>query len=314
MKASPLQALLLTAALLFKVSESHVTDNTFLRCPKGFTSSGQQLDASSVRSKLECLSKCSRIRECAAVNTCPMSAGTDKHACTLLREANPSGSCSGLDVSEQPCVYMEKLGFQPSRRQRPRRRPPRLSPKRHTELVCENGGTPNGDHCSCPITHGGRTWTGRRANNGFGDDLNAVPNSESFFIGLQRLHELLSQAPYNNHIFMSWENWAHKGSAYYDNFTIGPESTGFALTYSNFFTTDNHADNGLVDVRPVVFSTQDNDIYGCAAAKLAAGWYGTDCTAYSVFADNFLWPVRGVDTQIDTAVFNLVRYDDFYDP
>ena len=57
-------------------------------------------------------------------------------------------------------------------------------------------------------------------------DLLNNHNPSNFFIGLDNLHTLLSQADYRLHLSLY-----HAGH-YYNNFHIGPESSNYELTYS----------------------------------------------------------------------------------
>lgn len=152
------------------------------------------------------------------------------------------------------------------------------------------------------------------AKRGIGADASTIADLTNFFIGLDRLHEIVSQAEYHNHVLSMYNGGSAYASAHYKNFTVGPESSGYELSYSAFYWEYNPADDGLnVSAGPVVFSTIDHDPRGCAARRGAAGWYGSDdCQGYSMFADPLLWPVHGVDQQVQLTVFNLQRQSDFY--
>ena len=149
--------------------------------------------------------------------------------------------------------------------------------------------------------------------NGFGTSPTSILDKESFFIGLDRLHELVSQAPYTNHIFSIY-NSHQFASAFYKNFTIGPESSGYELKYSAFFWRDNPSDDGLlVNAGPTVFSTTDHDTNGCATLRRSAGWYGSgDCKGFSTFADPMQWPVNHMIWTVQTMRFKLSRRTKFY--
>ena len=62
----------------------------------------------------------------------------------------------------------------------------------------------------------------------------------------------------------------------------------------------------------MVFCTQDRDTKGCAASRGGPGWYGSDCAGYSMFLDDFQWPVAGVDVQPGLVYWDLVRLGPFY--
>lgn len=155
-----------------------------------------------------------------------------------------------------------------------------------------------------------KSWT--EVKNGFGTSPAGIPDKENFFIGLDRLHELLSQALYTNHIFSTY-NGNQLASAFYRNFTVGPESLGYELKYSDFFWRDNPSDDGLlVNAGPIMFSTMDHNTNGCASLRGSAGWYGSgDCRGFSMFADPVLWPVNSVRWPVETMRFKLSRWSKF---
>nr|KAG5701715.1 hypothetical protein BaRGS_004317 [Batillaria attramentaria] len=154
-------------------------------------------------------------------------------------------------------------------------------------------------------------WATAKAS--FGDDLATNPASEDYFIGLDNLHHLLRQAAYQNHIFVMFDNWAGMGSSFYDNFTMGDEASSYEISYAQFFTVENPADDGLAAPGPISFTTLDHDVSGCGSARGGAGWYGTDCSGYGVFSDAFTWPVSGADKSLNSLMFNLVRQSGYYD-
>ena len=107
----------------------------------------------------------------------------------------------------------------------------------------------------------------------------------------------------------------HKfGSAYYDGFTVGPESTSYAVTFDQFYSDSDDIGNGFSASLPVKFSAQGHDINGCYSHNNMAGWYGQDCSGYSIFsASSLYWPKDGVAEEIDNMEFNLVRVSPYYD-
>ena len=171
----------------------------------------------------------------------------------------------------------------------------------------------------CDFQWGGITYPFRRSSAsdfnqdwatckaGFGDDLWSIPNSNNFFIGLENLHHLLKQATFELHIYM--HPW--KGASY-DNFTIGPEPTSYAVTFDQFRT--NGVDDGFSSSTPVLFSASGNDVNGCYSQRSMAGWYGSDCTGFSMFVTgSYYWPVSGQAEQIGGMEFNLLRMSPYYD-
>ena len=103
------------------------------------------------------------------------------------------------------------------------------------------------------------------------------------------------------------------GGAFYENFTVGPESTSYAVTFDSF--RPKGVDNGFSTSAPVVFNAQGNDVNGCFNQRKSAGWYGADCSGYSMFSSggSLYWPVTGQPKAIGSMEFNLVRMSSYYD-
>ena len=153
------------------------------------------------------------------------------------------------------------------------------------------------------------------ARDGLGGDLSVAVNSNNFFVGLENLHHILGQAEYVNRIYMSYGSADVRGSALYDNFTVGPESESYQLRYDRFsILGDTGAGDGFAAAAPVVFCASDRDATNrCAAKQGAAGWYGSDCNGYSPFSDSPEWPFFGVDEVVSIVSFALMRAGEFYD-
>ena len=67
-------------------------------------------------------------------------------------------------------------------------------------------------------------WTQLKA--GLISDLLNNPNPSNYFIGLDNLHMLLSQADYRLHLSL------YGAGHFYDSFHVGPESSNYELTYA----------------------------------------------------------------------------------
>nr|KAG5701720.1 hypothetical protein BaRGS_004322 [Batillaria attramentaria] len=79
-----------------------------------------------------------------------------------------------------------------------------------------------------------------------GEDLSVNPSSRNFFIGLENLRHLVTQADYTNLIFMGYPGGNRWGWTNYHNFSVGPSSTDYVITYDDFtFNPTYPADNGL---------------------------------------------------------------------
>ena len=93
----------------------------------------------------------------------------------------------------------------------------------------------------CSFQYGGTTFPLRResltsvaldwaaAKAGLAGDLHTDPQSGNFFVGLDRLHQLLSQGRYEVHVSL-WGGVSGAG-AIYDGLHVGPENASYALTY-----------------------------------------------------------------------------------
>ena len=159
------------------------------------------------------------------------------------------------------------------------------------------------------------TWAAAR--DGLDSDALSNPNSNSFFAGLENLHQLLAQAEYVNRVSMTYGASSDvTGNALYDNFTLGSEAESYELRYDRFSVMGDPSGtgNGFAAASPVVFCTADRDCpTNCVAKRGAAGWYGSDCNGYSPFSDTPQWPFFGVDEALKVISFALTRAGEFYD-
>ncbi|XP_070193798.1 fibrinogen-like protein 1 [Littorina saxatilis] len=239
------------------------------------------------RSLLQCVMRCSQSDRCSGVTVCP--SGETGHVRCQLRSN---------DTTRAPCLQ---------------------------------GQTHNSCHLvyrvKCHMKWGGITFTLLRlasdttwddvswaqAKAGFGDDLSVSPNSDNYFIGLNKLHQITVQGAYANQILSKYGN--NLVSAFYKKFTVGTEASNYQLSYERFYDKDfQPALNGLNDSTPLLFAASGNDPNGCAGSRGAPGWYGSDCSGHSMFADPPTWPVPGQGSKEVTWVkFNLVREGPFVD-
>ena len=74
------------------------------------------------------------------------------------------------------------------------------------------------------------TW--QRLKAGLMSEVLSIPNSLNYFIGLQQLHTILSQASYRLHLSL-WGGDSEGVGNYYNNFEIGSESTNYEFRYSS---------------------------------------------------------------------------------
>ena len=82
-----------------------------------------------------------------------------------------------------------------------------------------------------PVIDFDLTWSQLKA--GVMGDLQSDPNSQNYFIGLENLHTLLSQADYRLHLSMWSADSSVEGEGhFYENFHIGDEASSYALSYT----------------------------------------------------------------------------------
>ena len=102
------------------------------------------------------------------------------------------------------------------------------------------------DQVYCKFQWSGATYVMRRASSkpssinfnanwtqlkeGMMNEVRSDPSSENYFIGLENLHQLLSQANYLLHLSL-WSDTLGAGH-YYENFSINSESSRYALSYT----------------------------------------------------------------------------------
>ncbi|XP_013105985.2 fibrinogen C domain-containing protein 1 [Stomoxys calcitrans] len=117
-----------------------------------------------------------------------------------------------------------------------------------------------------------RSW--QEYKNGFGN-----PPAGEFFVGLQKLHELSTEKPYELLIVLKhWEDDETR-YAHYDHFEIGSEQEKYAL--KNLGQYSGNAGDSLTTLKDAKFSTSDadNEEKNCAQYYKAAWWFKTSCVA-----------------------------------
>ncbi|XP_070178532.1 fibrinogen beta chain-like [Littorina saxatilis] len=327
--------------------------DSYVRCPTASNTIGQGSDIFTGRSEFQCVARCSQSEDCSGVTVCPegepdtvtcemrndMSLGqclpypAQCHLITKDTKKTPELECEqGGVVQGNTCVcpspYVGPTCQRYMRDCREGQEAGHSMAEGVYSIQPQGVSTPFKVKCDGAVTYvfsrvasstavpwSSMSWND--AKHGLGDDLsvlNAASNPENFFIGLIKLRQIVSQAEYNTHIFFSYDGWSKLGMPNYNNFTLGPESSDFQLSYRDFnIYNGNAADNGLNANNPIVFCTTDHDTNGCAGTKDAPGWYGTGCKGYSVFADPPSWPVGGIVQQTNIFIIDLQRHSDFYD-
>ncbi|XP_025112838.1 uncharacterized protein LOC112575300 [Pomacea canaliculata] len=97
------------------------------------------------------------------------------------------------------------------------------------------------------------------ARTGIGDTSSAMTFFSNYFIGLENLHHMLSQADYMANVYCQYDGDA-KGWVYYNNFTVGPQNSSYAMSYQSTFTySTDYLDDGFNSQVPILFHTIDHD-------------------------------------------------------
>ncbi|KAK7095121.1 hypothetical protein V1264_006572 [Littorina saxatilis] len=332
----------------------------FVRCLNGLTNSASTSEVSG-RSSMDCIQMCSRTHDCSGVNICPGSmSGQFKCGFTVGLH---QGDCMDMSAASQPsCYYVQRKDKTVTTTTTSVTTT--TTPTSTTPLLCQNGGTLNGNQCDClykyigaacekhardcseaydngkqdgaeealfirptgapaPIkvrcqySWGGATillqWKSSISNfnqdfatlkAGIGDD----PMVGNYFVGLDSLYYFTSQADYElNFQANNFEDHI------YNNFTFGPESSSYAISYDQF--SSGIYGDGFAVSPPLTFSAEGHDTDGCYAAKGKAGWYGAGCTGYPTFTDgNFDWSNGNEGTvSVDSLFMKFVRQSPYYD-
>ncbi|XP_025113078.1 uncharacterized protein LOC112575424 [Pomacea canaliculata] len=118
-----------------------------------------------------------------------------------------------------------------------------------------------------------------------GNNLTNYPHN--YFIGLENLYYLVSQADYTNHMYFMFNNYQGWASSFYHRFTIGPESKNYSLSYTTHDTLPDHpSDNNLMS--SPVFCTVDHCPTTCAQQMNSSGWYNSSCSGLTLSTNQTL--------------------------
>ncbi|KAL8621112.1 hypothetical protein ACOMHN_048154 [Nucella lapillus] len=186
----------------------------------------------------------------------------------------------------------------------------------------------------CSMSGGGQTWpyfkssmptnlTWQQFKEGFGDDLKTIRYPGNFFIGLDNLHHLTSQASYTLLLRLyvsscpSCDMGITSVDVIYDNFSVGSEDAAYVLQYDEAvaYSSDGEeipSGNVFDMANPPRFATKDRDDNKCVEKTDNPGWYSALCQEYSPFASNVTWPVNNGTVAFSAVLFSLERTSDFY--
>ncbi|XP_070175724.1 microfibril-associated glycoprotein 4-like [Littorina saxatilis] len=328
------------------------------------------------RSPLDCIQMCTLAEHCSGVSICH--SGHHEQVTCSLSEDVQTAECDDLNsVASPSCHFVKKDSRLAEVMTEAEETTLATQEATTTEIACQNGGTPNGEKCDCPVHYGGRTcnrlirdcsepfqnghtnsdydgiyaiqpatapspievkcqfraggetWPlRRRGSTNFCQDWATCkapynmqdllsPHPE-YFIGLENLHHLLSQAEYKLRVYMLMMNGTGYVSKtmHYTNFSVDAESSSFAVTHDGFDCTNCDADDAFSGSLPVVFVSGGHDVNGCSAQRGGkSGWFGSNCKGSDLFSNGlFYWPVNGTDTDVRLIEFAVTRVStSFYD-
>ncbi|KAL8620170.1 hypothetical protein ACOMHN_062053 [Nucella lapillus] len=154
-----------------------------------------------------------------------------------------------------------------------------------------------------------KNWTDFRT--GLSGDLRTSTSPRDYFVGLESLHQITSQANYSAKVSL-WVG-VTGADAFYQDFRVDSENTSYRLTFTKHYPRkDGLGDNGLTGKAPITFSAQGQDPNSCTENRGAPGWYGADCKGRSFFADPVKWPVLGQVVNCAAVDLRVARHGDFY--
>ncbi|PVD21988.1 hypothetical protein C0Q70_17791 [Pomacea canaliculata] len=145
------------------------------------------------------------------------------------------------------------------------------------------------------------------AKTGIGDTT--MTDSSNFFIGLENLHNLLSQADYFATVYCHFDSNPSEGWLTYESFVVGPESSSYALSYESVNSAQTEFLDNVFNDSALLFSTFDHDPNSCK--KGYPGWFGSDCAESPPFADSVVWPVNGEPKNVDYLFIQVFRSSNF---
>ncbi|XP_074650557.1 fibrinogen gamma chain-like [Tubulanus polymorphus] len=147
-----------------------------------------------------------------------------------------------------------------------------------------------------------RTW--QEYVDGFGQDLTTVTFPSSYFMGLERLHQITSNAKSYNLILSLEFSDGSKSTLNYRNFKVGDATVNYKLSYTSFTQaagrTSNPTNNEFEiesskSPKNMAFSTPDRDNdqspTNCATSA-KSGWWFNDCTTTPLFSSTPRWGGR----------------------
>ncbi|KAK7102617.1 uncharacterized protein [Littorina saxatilis] len=305
---------------------------------------GQEPDTVIGRSELQCVMLCSQSEHCLGVRVC---GETGMVKCTMRNTSSPA-QCLQPDRTPTHCRLVNRVS--PCEKGGTPNGHGCLCPLPFAGKYCQrymrdcsegydngNEGAPEGMYLIQPMTSpapfpvvclftwggitkavwrfvAGTSWaatTWSQAKQGIGYNRSAVPDYTRVFVGLDHLHQLLNQSSYQNVIQSSYGSDWDNMKAFYTDFHVGPEPSGYELSYGTFYSYDEFpALNGLKGQGPMLFAAPGGpDPYGCVAGGAPTGWYGgSHCAGHSVFADPPTWPSPDKGVQVVRMIqFSLVR-------
>ena len=147
--------------------------------------------------------------------------------------------------------------------------------------------------------------------NGFG-----YPWQENGWIGLEKLHYILSNSDYNHTarvtVYFHNETTAYEG--YYENFFVSDEANNYMITYSGFYGGVNALEDGFSgtgtndSINGQPFCTPDVDCGGCADSSNSGWWFNNGCSYVNpaVPIDVLVWPRASEMASVDSLFIDII--------
>ncbi|PVD21991.1 hypothetical protein C0Q70_17794 [Pomacea canaliculata] len=276
--------------------EFHLTWSLrFSRCPVGHVYNPPELTFFAGYSGVHCAVLCSQTAQCRAVSVCPgdsrtRGGGGSRGVRCALHMGQQVQSCDALDAAPSPsCFYMKKVdcteafsnGYTNDSLSDVYWIQPLLAPAPFLIHCGLNNGGVSHPLKMTSWVNPNLTWQELKS----GNNLTNYPHN--YFIGLENLYYLVSQADYTNHMYFMFNNYQGWASSFYHRFTIGPESKNYSLSYTTHDTLPDHpSDNNLMS--SPVFCTVDHCPTTCAQQMNSSGWYNSSCSGLTLSTNQTL--------------------------
>ena len=144
----------------------------------------------------------------------------------------------------------------------------------------------------------------------------SYPSKYNSWIGLEKLHLILSNSPYNHtaRVTVIFQNITMSYTGYYGDFYVQDEALGYTLTYNNFTTGEYPLEDGFsgsghndsINGQPFCLST--NDCWDCAGNSSSLWWFGTGCVYVNpaVPLSELVWPNDSAMAPVEMLLIEII--------